>query len=88
MTASDRAHMRVIIHLMQQSTVSFEAGDVWPRPAAGNASELESFADEVTRRLHSDGYIGYTSSPGTITVIPIGSVKRLDFTTVPPISPR
>jgi hypothetical protein len=84
MTASDPAHLRVIIHLMQQSTVSFEAGDVWPRPTSAAAHELESFAMEVTRRLNSDGYIGYMSSPGTITVIPLSSVKRLDFTTTPP----
>jgi hypothetical protein len=82
MTASDPTHLRVIIHLMQQSTVSFEAGDIWPRAEADFG--VESFAAEVTRRLYSDGYLGYTTGADAITVIPAGSVKRLDFTTAAP----
>ncbi len=82
MTASSPVHVRVIIHLMQQSTVSFEAADIWPR-AAGDF-DVESFATEVTRRLYTDGYIGYTTSTDAITVIPADSVKRLDFTTTAP----
>ncbi|HEY2985599.1 MAG TPA: hypothetical protein VGJ38_15690 [Jatrophihabitantaceae bacterium] len=82
MTASSPAHVRVIIHLMQQSTVSFEAADIWPR--AGVDFDVESFATEVTRRLYSDGYLGYTTGTDAVTVIPAGSVKRLDFTTAAP----
>ena len=82
MTASSLVHVRVIIHLMQQSTVSFEAADIWPRAEVD--FDVESFATEVTRRLHTDGYLGYTTSTDAITVIPAGSVKRLDFTTVAP----
>jgi hypothetical protein len=74
--------VRVIIHLMQQSTVSFEAAEIWPR--AGADFDLESFATEVTRRLYTDGYLGYTTGTDAVTVIPAGSVKRLDFTTAAP----
>jgi hypothetical protein len=86
MTASNPAYLRVIIHLMQQSTVSFEAGDIWPRPGSNTWVEfdVESFAAEVTRRLYADGYIGYRTSADAITIIPADSVKRLDFTTAPP----
>src|SRR4051794_22622922 len=73
MTASDPASVRVIIHLMQQSTVSFDAGDMWP--PAGAEFDVESFAAEVTRRLYTDGYIGYRTSADAITVIPANSVK-------------
>lgn len=84
MTASSPAHTRVIIHLMQQSTVSFEAADIWP--SAGIEFDVASFAEEVTRRLHNDGSVGYTTGPDAITVIPASSVKRLDFTATPATS--
>jgi hypothetical protein len=81
MTVPDAARMYVTIHLMQQATVVFDADDLWPKLGAYARSghDLPSFAEELSRRLHTDGYIGYSSKPDSITVIPLGSVKRIDF---------
>jgi hypothetical protein len=81
MTAIDAARMYVTIHLMQQTTVVFDADDLWPKlgAVARSGNDLPSFAEEVARRLHADGYVGYSNKPDNITVIPLGSVKRVDF---------
>lgn len=79
MSAPDPPRTRVTIHLLQQTTVTFDAVDMWPRPAAD--TDLTSFAAEFTHRMHSEGYIGFTAGPESITVIPLRSVKRVDFTT-------
>ena len=79
---TDSSRLRVTVHLLQQSTVVFDATQLWPMYGAyarfGN--DLASLAEEVTRRLKEDGYIGFTGDQGSITVIPVASVKRLDFT--------
>ena len=79
-TASD--HMHVTIHLVQQTTVDFDADVLWPLHGAYSrfGADLDSFAGEVTRRLSADGYLGFRPNSGSITVIPLGAVKRIDFT--------
>jgi hypothetical protein len=85
MTTADASRMHVTIHLSRQSTVSFEADHLWPLRGAyarfGN--ELSSLAEEVTRRLHTDGYIGFSAPADRITAIPLSAVKRIDFSGVP-----
>ena len=75
--------MHASVHLVQQSTVTFSAAELWPLHGAYTrfGPDLASFAEEVTRRLRADGYIGFHATPESITVIPLGAVKRLDFTT-------
>lgn len=82
MTDPEASQLRVTIHLIQQTTISFGAGDLWPMHGAYGrfGSDLASFAEEVTRRLGADGYIGYTVGTTNITVIPLGAIKRVDFT--------
>jgi hypothetical protein len=82
-TASD--HMHVTIHLVQQTTVDFDGNDLWPLHGAYGrfGADVESFAGEVTRRLSSDGYLGFRPNSGSITVIPLSAVKRIDFTVRP-----
>jgi hypothetical protein len=41
-------------------------------------ADLDSFAGEVTRRLSSDGYLGFRPKSDRITVIPLSAVKRID----------
>ena len=81
MTAPDSSRMRVTIHLVQQTTVSFSAAQMWPLHGAyarfGN--DLSSFAEEVTRRLRTEGYVGFAPQTDEITIIPFGAVKRIDF---------
>jgi hypothetical protein len=81
MTASDAARMRVNIHLLQQTTVSFDASQLWPLHGdyARFGNDLPSLAAEVTRRLQTDGYIGYSPQAENITIIPLAAVKRIDF---------
>jgi len=74
--------MHVTIHLIQQATVDFDSGDLWPLHGAYGrfGADLDSFAEEVTRRLRTEGYIGYRVASGdTISVIPLSAVKRIDF---------
>jgi hypothetical protein len=82
-TASD--HMHVTIHLVQQTTIDFDANDLWPPHGAYSrfGADLESFGGEVTRRLSSDGNLGFRPNSGSITVIPLSAVKRIDFTVRP-----
>lgn len=82
-TASDQLH--VTIHLVQQTTVDFDANDLWPLGGAYSrfGDDLDSFAGEITRRLSTDGYLGFRPNPASITVIPLGAVKRIDFTVRP-----
>jgi len=81
MPGPDALHLRVTIHLIHQATVSFDAGELWPMHGAYGrfGNDLPSFAEEVTRRLHADGYVGYTLGAEGITVIPLGAIKRVDF---------
>jgi hypothetical protein len=85
MTAPDSSRMHVTLHLMHEAEVSFDAAELWPLHGAyarfGN--DLPSFAEEVGRRLHSEGFIGFSTAPGTITIIPMGVVKRVDFALTP-----
>jgi hypothetical protein len=85
MTETSFEHMHVTIHLVQQSTVEFEANDLWPLHGAYSrfGGDLDSFAGEIARRLSSDGYLGFHPDSGSITVIPLSAVKRLDFTVHP-----
>lgn len=82
MTA-DSARRQVTIHLLQQTTVSFDASQLWPLhdEYARFGDDLAALAEEVTRRLRTDGYIGYSAASDTITVIPLAAVKRIDFST-------
>lgn len=79
-TASD--HMHVTIHLVQQTTIDFDANDLWPMHGAYSrfGADLDSFAAEVTRRLSDDGYLGFRPNSAGITLIPFTAVKRIDFT--------
>jgi hypothetical protein len=81
MTDANTDQMHATFHLVQQTTVEFNAADLWPLHGAysGFGSDLPSFAAEVTRRLGADGCIGFHPDPGTITVIPFSAVKRVDF---------
>lgn len=81
MTAPDASRMRVTIHLVQQATVGFHAGQLWPLEGQYTrfGNDLPSFAAEVMRRLRTDGYVGFAVSAEEITVIPHDSVKRIDF---------
>jgi hypothetical protein len=74
-------HMHVTIHLIQQTTVEFDAADLWPLHGAYGrfGSDLESFAEEVTRRLRSDGYLGFRPDGTSISIVPLSAVKRVDF---------
>lgn len=74
---SDARH----VHLVQQTTVEADAADLWPLHGAYSrfGADLSPFATEVTRRLGEDGYVGFQPDPGTITVIPVSAVKRMDF---------
>lgn len=76
---SDRR--RVTLHLTAQATVEFAADQLWP--AHGDYSrfgiDLAAFAQEVTRRLQVDGYVGCWHGEQDITVIPLAAIKRIDF---------
>lgn len=82
-TAPERMH--VTLHLLQQTTVDFAAHDLWPLHGAYSrfGADLDSFAGEITRRLSADGYLGFRPMSGSITVIPLSAVKRIDFTMQP-----
>jgi hypothetical protein len=73
--------MHVTLHLVQQATVAFDSAELWPihGPYARFGADLASFAEEVMRRLSVDHYLGFRSTPTTITVIPRQAVKRIDF---------
>jgi hypothetical protein len=73
--------MHVTIHLIQQTTVDFDAADLWPLHGAYSrfGADLASFAEEVTRRLRTDGCLGFRTASDKITVIPLSAVKRIDF---------
>jgi hypothetical protein len=81
MTDASSDQMHVTFHLVQQTTVQFYAADLWPLHGAYArfGTDLPSFAEEVTRRLSADGYIGFFPDAGSITVIPMTAVKRIDF---------
>jgi hypothetical protein len=76
---------RVTIHLTAQATVVFAAGQLWPLHGDYGrfGPDLDSFAGEVTRRLRADGYVGFRFDEDRITVIPVGSIKRIDFSHTP-----
>jgi hypothetical protein len=78
-TASDRIH--VTIHLVQQTTIDFDAADLRPLHGAYGrfGADLASFAEEVTRRLRTHGYLGFRPDEATLTVVPLSAVKRIDF---------
>jgi hypothetical protein len=82
MTEANTDEMHVTLHLVQQTTIEFNAAGLWPLRGAYSrfGADLASFAVEVTRRLGEDGYIGFQPDPDTITVVPISAVKRMDFT--------
>jgi hypothetical protein len=75
----DRRH--VTIHLTAQATVEFGASQLWPRDGEYSrfGLDLGSFALEVTRRLHSDAYVGFCTQYEQISVIPLSAIKRIDF---------
>ena len=77
---SNTDHRRVTIHLTAQATVEFNAHQLWPMHGdyARFGIDLASFAQEVTRRMHVDAYIGYCHE-GKISVIPLDAIKRIDF---------
>lgn len=84
MTSASAGRMHVSIHLVQQSTVAFSAADLWPLQGAYSrfGPDIEAFAEEITRRLRDDGYVGFRSKD-RITVIPLAAVARLDFSAEP-----
>jgi len=82
--------MHVALHLVQQTTVTFNSAELWPMrgPYARFGADLASFAEEVMRRLTVDQYLGFHATPATITVIPRDAVKRIDFTAVAGAPPK
>lgn len=84
-TSSRTGPRRVTIHLTAQATVVFTAEQLWPLHGdyARFGPDLPAFAGEVTRRLQADGYVGYRLAEDRISVIPIGSIKRIDFSYTP-----
>jgi hypothetical protein len=78
-TTSDRMHLT--IHLVQQTTVEFDAVQLWPMHGTYSrfGADLASFAEEVMRRLGTDGYLGFRPDEATISLIPLNAVKRIDF---------
>ncbi len=79
--AAARSELRhATLHLTAQATVEFAADQLWP--LHGDYSrfgvDLQSFAHELTRRLQTDGYIGYRQGDKRITLIPLASIKRID----------
>jgi len=72
---------RVTIHLTAQATIDFTADQLWPQHGDYSrfGPDLPAFAEEVARRLRVDGYVGYRPADERITLIPIGSIKRMDF---------
>jgi hypothetical protein len=90
MTEANTDEMHVTLHLVQQTTIEFNAADLWPLHGAYSrfGADLPSFAAEVTRRLGEDGYIGLQPDPDTITVIPISAVKRMDFHRPPHVTSK
>lgn len=82
--AEDVDHRWVTIHLTAQATVEFTAHQLWPMHGdyARFGPDLASFAQEVTRRMHVDAYIGYCHGE-KISVIPLSAIKRIDFYEVP-----
>ena len=75
------SHLHVTIHLLQQTTVDFDAADLWPLHGAYArfGADLASFAEEVTRRLREDGYVGFRIGTDGISIVPLAAVKRIDF---------
>ena len=73
--------MHVTVHLIQQTTVDFDAANLWPLHGAYArfGADLASFAEEVTRRLRNDGFLGFRPDQAGISVIPLSAVKRIDF---------
>ena len=82
MTASNEHRGQAIVHLIQQSTVTFSAAQLWPMDGAYSrfGTDIDSFAREVTRRLREDGYVGFAAEDDSISIIPFSAVKRIDFT--------
>jgi hypothetical protein len=72
---------RATIHLTAQATIELRADQLWP--SYGEYSrfgvDLEAFAEEVGRRLRTDGFVGCYLSDEGITMIPFGAIKRIDF---------
>jgi hypothetical protein len=85
MTATDASRMHVTLHLPDGAEVTFDAAELWPLHGAyarfGN--DLPSFAEEIGRRLHTEGFVGFSASPDRITIIPMGVVRRVDFALTP-----
>jgi hypothetical protein len=80
MAAVDPSGIQVSVHLDQHSSVSFNATNLWPGDQAADAASL---AAVLARRLTGDGFVGFTSGAGSITLIPTGAVKRVDVSAVP-----
>lgn len=61
--------------------MEFTADLLWPSHGDYSrfGNDLDAFAEEVARRLRTDGYIGYRVSAERITMIPLSSIKRIDF---------
>ena len=82
LTEAAAGHLQATVHLVAQNTVAFTAVDLWPLQGAYSrfGGTLDSFAEEIARRMHSDGYLGFHADGASITIIPVGSIKRIDFT--------
>ena len=63
--------------------MEFSADQLWPSHGDYSrfGNDLDAFAEEVTRRLRTDGYVGYRLSAERITMIPLSTIKRIDFST-------
>jgi hypothetical protein len=78
-------HRHVTLHLSSQKTVEFTADQAWPRHGDYSrfGNDLASFAEEISRRLRTDGYVGFSAGEHAITLIPLGSIQRIDFSDGP-----
>ena len=81
MTEAGSEQLHATIHLVAQTTITFDADALWPLRGGFSRvdSDLDSFAAEVTRRLRADGYVGFCPDSDSIAVIPLSAVKRIDF---------
>jgi hypothetical protein len=84
-TSAHAGRLHVTVHLLQQTTITFTAAQLWPLHGAYSrfGPDIDAFAEEVTRRLRADGYVGFRAADEAITVVPLAAVKRMDFTAEP-----
>jgi hypothetical protein len=65
----------VTIHLIRQRTVDFDAANLWPlRGVYSPSAPTWVVAEEVTRWLGSDDYLGFRRDQASDTIVPLKAV--------------